>query len=72
MVFAPKGARQRLIRRLYDDTFPHPLPELFLSSPKLLPILTDHQRGFFLFLLLVLVVLLHFLCRLGPTLSGTV
>jgi len=34
-----------------DDAFPHPLPELCLRGPELLPVFADHQRRFLLLFL---------------------
>ena len=68
LMLAPKQPRQRLIARLHHDALSHPLPELRLRRPKLLPIATDHERRF-LFPLLFLrnyVWLCRHQCTLHP------
>jgi len=51
-MFALKNSRQRLVSGLNYNAFPHPLPELRLRRPELLPIATDY-KGAFLFSLLI-------------------
>ena len=51
VMFATKCPRKRLVLRLHNYAFPHPLPELLLSGPELFAIATNNQRRF-LFLLL--------------------
>jgi len=48
LVLAPEETRERLLARLHDDAFPHPLPELRLCRPKLFPVAADHERCFLL------------------------
>lgn len=50
---------QRLILRFYNDPLSRPLPKLRLSSPKLLPIPTDHQSGLLLPSLRLIFVFTH-------------
>src|SRR6185369_8505894 len=51
-MLAPEESGKRLLARLDDDAFPHPLPELRLCRPKLFPVAADHERCFLLTLLL--------------------
>ena len=53
-MFSFEGSGQRVIVGLGNDALSHPLPELSLGSPKLLPVLADHEGSLLLlFLLLV-------------------
>jgi hypothetical protein len=51
-MFAFKQASQRLVSGLNYNAFPHPLPELRLSSPKLFTIAAHDKSGLLLSLLL--------------------
>ena len=53
-MFAPEETGQRLLARLDHDAFPHPLPKLRLSRPKLFAVAANHQCG------LLLTLFLHF------------
>ena len=59
-----KGAGQRVVVGLGDNTFSHPLPKLSLRSPKLFSVFADYQRRFFLFLFLLVFVCAHTAFRL--------
>src|ERR1044071_3917346 len=48
LMLAPEESGQRLLARLNDDSFAHPLPELSLCRPKLFSITADHERGLLL------------------------
>ncbi len=48
VILAQIRARQRLVVSFFDHPFSDPLPELFLSGPKLFPIPANHQRRFLL------------------------
>ena len=53
-MFSFEGSGQRVIVGLGNDALSDPLPELSLGSPKLLPVLADHEGSLLLlFLLLV-------------------
>ena len=53
-MFSFEGSGQGIIVGLGHHALSHPLPELRLRSPKLLPVLADHQGSLFLlFLFLV-------------------
>jgi len=52
LMFTFEQARQRLVSGLNHNAFPHPLPELCLSRPKLFPIAAHYKSGLLLSLLL--------------------
>lgn len=52
LMFTFEQARQRLISGLNHNAFPHPLPELCLSCPKLFTIAAHDKSGLLLALLL--------------------
>jgi hypothetical protein len=54
LMFTFEQARQRLISGLNHNAFPHPLPELCLSRPKLFTIAAHYQGGLLLSLFFLL------------------
>jgi len=52
LMFTFEQACQRLVAGLNHNAFPHPLPELRLSSPKLFTIAAHDKSGLLPFLLL--------------------
>lgn len=70
LMFAQKSSGKWIVRCLDYNTFPRPLPKLFLRGPKLLPVRANHQRSLLLSVFLFLALCAHPLARSFRTDSG--